>query len=227
VVANYVGVDGVGGIIHLPHLKEDLILVYERGGNFPLSSKDLGERFANSFRKRFIKGRIVESCMARSDSFFIRATIPTDGTTYAQTSIDLGSFVDALGKTVMRIHNASVSYQSAGTAPVVPTNNQAVCSFQLTTQSQTALVGAVNRSTISSGTLLLAGDAGAILQTMSESLDIAPQEWTGGYLVAVESIFLGVDQSIAALIDEVTIVLECTVETMTASASMALALSQQ
>lgn len=165
--------------------------------------------------------------MARSDSFFIRATVATNGTTYAQSSIDLGSFVDALGKTVMRIHNASVSYQSPGTVPTIPANNQAVCAFQLTTQSQSQLVGAINRSTISSGTLMLAGDAGGILQTASESLDIAPQEWTGGYLVAVESIFLGVDQSIAALVDEVTIVLECTVETMTAAASMALALSQQ
>ena len=165
--------------------------------------------------------------MARSDSFFIRATVETNGVTYAQTSIDLGSFVDALGKTVMRIHNVSVSYQSPGTAPVVPAASQDVCAFQLTTQSQTGLVGAINRSTISSGSLLLAGNGAQELQAISESLDIAPQEWTGGYLVAVESIFLGVDQSIADLVDSVTVVLECTVETMTASASMALALSQQ
>lgn len=165
--------------------------------------------------------------MARSDSFFIRATVATNGTTYAQSSIDLGSFVDALGKTVMRIHNVSVSYQSPGTAPVFPAANNAVCSFQLTTQSQSGLVGAINRSTISSGSLLLAGDNTQVGLVMSESLDIAPQEWTGGYLVAVESIFLGVDQSIALAVDEVTVVLECTVETMTAAASMALALSQQ
>ena len=165
--------------------------------------------------------------MARSDSFFIRATVATDTTNFNETSIDLGSFVDALGKTVMRIHNASVSYQSPGTTPVVPAASQAVCSFQLTTQSQTQLVGPINRSTISSGTLLLAGNGAQELQAISESLDIAPQEWTGGYLVAVESIFLGVDQDIASMVDEVTIVLECTVETMTASASMALALSQQ
>jgi hypothetical protein len=56
---------------------------------------------------------------------------------------------------------------------------------------------------------------------------MAPQEWTGGYLVAVESIFLGVNQAAIDIVDEVTIVLECTVETMTAAASMALALSQQ
>ena len=165
--------------------------------------------------------------MAKSDSFFIRATVDTDGVNFNQTSIDLGSFVDALGKTVLRIHNVATQYQSAGTAPVVPANNNAVCAFQLTTQSQTAMVGSINRSSISTGSLLIAGDAGQVAQTVSESLDIAPQYWTGGYLVAVESIFLGVDQSIASMIDEVTVVLECTVETMTAAASMALALSQQ
>jgi len=164
--------------------------------------------------------------MVRSDSFFIRATVETDGTDYNQTSIDLGSFVDALGKTVLRIHNSSVSYQSAGTVPTIPAAATQVTAFQLTTQSQGSLVGAGNRSTISSGSLIISGDAGALLTNLSESLDIAPQEWTGGYLVAVESIFLGVDQTTNA-VDEITIVLECTVETMTAAASMALALSQQ
>jgi hypothetical protein len=166
--------------------------------------------------------------MARSDSFFIRATVPTNATTYAQDSIDLGSFVDALGKTVMRIHNCSVSYGSPlngiSTIPVAAT---AVCGFQLTTQSQTDLIGSINRSTISSGSLLVGGNAAGDITVATEALDIAPQEWNGGYLVAVESIFLGVDQAVADLVDSVTVVLECTVETMTAAASMALALSQQ
>jgi len=43
--------------------------------------------------------------MAKSDSFFIRASVTGNGTTYAETSIDLGAFVDALGKSVLRIHN--------------------------------------------------------------------------------------------------------------------------
>jgi len=165
--------------------------------------------------------------MARSDSFFIRATIPTNATVFEQQSIDLGAFVDALGKTVMRIHNVSVVYGSPLNTPFVPTGAEGLCSFQLTTQSQNGLIGAGNRSTISSGKLLASGNALGELLTVSESLDIAPQEWTGGYLVAVESIFLGVDQVTVDLVDEVTVVLECTVETMTAAASMALALSQQ
>ena len=165
--------------------------------------------------------------MARSDSFFIRATVDTNGTTYEQTSIDLGSFVDALGKTVMRIHNVSVSYGSPLDVPNAGTNAVGVASWQLTTQSQTALVGADNRSVISTGSLITSGDAGGNLVAISEHLDIAPQEWTGGYLVAVESIFLGVDQVAVDITDAATVVLECTVETMTAAASMALALSQQ
>ena len=163
--------------------------------------------------------------MARSDSFFIRATVPI-AAAYNQVSIDLGSFVDALGKTVMRIHNCAVTYGSLGSVPITPTAGSATAAFQLTTQSQTALVGPANRSTISSGSLLLSGDPNQ-LSVLSESLDIAPQEWTGGYLVAVESLFLGCDVTLANVVDEITIVLECTVETMTASASMALALSQQ
>ena len=38
--------------------------------------------------------------MAKSDSFFIRAIVSTDTTNFAQTSIDLGAYVDALGKSV-------------------------------------------------------------------------------------------------------------------------------
>lgn len=166
--------------------------------------------------------------MARSDSFFIRAKVLTNSTTYAQQSIDLGAFVDALGKTVMRIHNVAVTYGSPLNQPTVPgTTTTAQTSWQLTTQSQGALIGPENRSTISSGKLLVGGDVGGAATVISEHLDIAPQEWTGGYLVAVESIFLGVDQIATDLVDEVTVVLECTVETMTAAASMALALSQQ
>jgi len=165
--------------------------------------------------------------MARSDSFFIRATVDTNGTTYAQSSIDLGAFVDALGKTVMRIHNVSVSYGSPLDVANAGTNTVGATAFQLTTQSQTDLIGAINRSTISSGKLLVASNPAGDMTAISEVQDIAPQYWQGGYLVAVESIFLGVDQVAVDVVDQVTVVLECTVETMTAAASMALALSQQ
>jgi len=165
--------------------------------------------------------------MARSDSFFIRATVLTDTTAYNQASIDLGSFVDALGKTVMRIHNVAVEYGLPGeSVDNLSANVISDVNYQLTTQSQTALVDLNNRSVISSGQLAIAADGTAALSILNDRQNVAPQEWSNGYLIAVESIFLGVDQGIDAL-SQVSVVLECTVETMTASASMALALSQQ
>jgi len=43
--------------------------------------------------------------MAKSDSFFIRGLTTAPGGSYVENAIDIGHVVDALGKTVMRIHN--------------------------------------------------------------------------------------------------------------------------
>jgi len=171
--------------------------------------------------------------MARSDSFFIRAELELDAAgTFLPTAIDLGSFVDALGKTVLRIHNVSVQYvYGANVVPIISNGGEeGLTSWQLTTQTQSALVNASNRSVISSGSLVCI-NAGVNPNTctfVSHDVDVAPQNWTNGYLIAVESIaFAGQQSSTFANACDVSIVLECTVETMTASASMALALSQQ
>ena len=165
--------------------------------------------------------------MAKTDSFFVRATATYNSTTFVQSTIDLGAFVDALGKSVLRIHNVSVQY---GTPPfnVDPTaNSDNANAFQLTTQSQTGMVTLDNKSVIASGNLFFSGDANAATQTLSESLDVAPQHWTGGYLVAVEELYLGIDATTDKGPDICSIVLECTVEKLSEKAAMALALSQQ
>lgn len=163
--------------------------------------------------------------MAKTDSFFIRASTTTNGTTYAQSAIDLGAYVDALGKSVLRVHNISVEYGGPLSAYAGAPTSSTQTSFQLTTQSQTAMVSVTDRSVISSGSLAIATGASNV-EMMSEGLNIAPQDWTKGYLVAVEQIYLGVDQTFDHC-DAVSIVLECTVETLSQSAAMALALSQQ
>jgi len=165
--------------------------------------------------------------MAKTDSFFIRATVATNTTTYAQTTVDLGSYVDALGKSVLRIHNIAVQYGSGNDASVVTANSTNIIGHQITTQSQTAMVSTSDKSVISSGRLLLVGDAGGAVQNSSEALDVAPQMWTNGYLVGVEQIYLATDASADVSLDSVNIVMECTVETLSQSAAMALALSQQ
>ena len=171
--------------------------------------------------------------MARSDSFFIRAELALDNLgTFTTSSIDLGSFVDALGKTVLRIHNVSTQYTyGTNSAPLIANpNDEGITSWQLTTQSQTGMVNASNRTVISTGALVAANGSGVgnTVTFVSSDIDVAPQHWQNGFLLAVESIQLaGKSGSQFADACDVSIVLECTVETMTAAASMALALSQQ
>ena len=86
--------------------------------------------------------------MAKTDSFFIRKALPlisADGASgagdFLEVGIDLGAYVDALGKAVLRIHNIAVQYSdAAGTTPQVKAGKPASADFQLTTQTQTAIV---------------------------------------------------------------------------------------
>jgi len=167
--------------------------------------------------------------MAKSDSFFIRKTISTNGTTYAEDTIDTGAYVDALGKSVLRIHTLSVQYGSpTGVVGVGAAGGHSTTAFQITTQSQASMVSASDRSLVSSGRLIGGNEpASASLGFVNEHLDIAPQQWRNGYLVGVESLYLATDSVGNALVDEITVVMECTVETLSQSAAMALALSQQ
>ena len=163
--------------------------------------------------------------MAKTASFFIRPTIATNGTTYAQDSVDLGAYVDALGKSVLRIHNIAVQYGSPLDTYAGAANSSTSSCFQLTTQSQTAMVDASDKSVVAAGRLAIATGA-AEVSMMSEALDVAPQHWTKGYLVGVEQMYLACDQSFDH-VNRITIVMECSVETLNQSAAMALALSQQ
>ncbi|GAH00434.1 unnamed protein product [marine sediment metagenome] len=165
--------------------------------------------------------------MARSDSFFIRATLDCNNdNSYQQESIDLGAYVDALGKSVLRIHNIAVTF-SDNTGRSSTVNNEAAAQFQLLTQSQTNIVLPSNRAVISSGKIAVDG-AGGVATYVSTDYDNLPQLWTNGYLVAVDTIFIGGAASGGFAGDVYcSVTMECTVETMTQAAAMALSLSQQ
>lgn len=164
--------------------------------------------------------------MAKTDSFFIRATTEFDGVNFNQTAIDCGAYVDALGKSVLRVHNISVQYGSFGQNPVgsVPSGQ---CAYQLTTQSQSEMVNINDKSLIASGRLTVSTQADDRIDYLGDVQDLSPQDWRNGYLVGVEQIYLGVDQNFNSNYSRVSIVLEASVETLSQSAAMALALSQQ
>ena len=100
--------------------------------------------------------------MAKSDSFFIRASVNCgDSGTFEQTPIDLGAYVSALGKSVLKIK--SVHYEwvcgpdatsnAPGGAPYMDAGKAGEALMQLTTQTQTAMVTLENKSVIAKASL--------------------------------------------------------------------------
>lgn len=174
--------------------------------------------------------------MAKTDAFFIRKTVNIDNDDgFEQDSIDLGAYVDALGKAVLRIHNVSIQYSTStgGVLQIGGSTNgtSAAASFQLTTQTQTDLVLASNKSVVASGRLnaYAFGTSGDVYPSItSDHIDVGPQQWTKGYLIGVEQLYFGGEATTGWTGDVyVTIVMECTSETLSKEAAMALALSQQ
>lgn len=158
------------------------------------------------------------------DSFFIRVSAPISGT-FASTAVDLGFVVDALGKTVCRIHNVAVQYFIGG--QTISSAGFGSASWNLTTQRQTGILGISDKSLIASGTLVQSSD-GVAYTLLSDNLDVGPQHWTNGYVVGVEQLYVGTETVGANFTGGfIELVLECTAETMTQSQAMALALSQQ
>jgi len=178
--------------------------------------------------------------MAKTDSFFIRKTLrcPNDSS-FQQEEMDLGAFVDALGKSVLRVLAVEVIWSDyKGTSLLVDDQEVAAAQFQITTQTQTAIVRADDKSLVASGHLIagcspvFVGLVGAHYPSQNtQVMDIGPQKWTNGYLIGVDSIYLGGSASTLgwdnAEYPYVTVILECVSETLSQSAAMALALSQQ
>ena len=172
--------------------------------------------------------------MAKKDSFFIRHSLEVDDSgSFVQDPIDLGAFVDALGGSILRVHNLAVQFSdSAGNAAqIAAADNSAAIQFQLTTQTQTDTVLAANKSVIASGIVYGQNSFSTDeFPLLSHDMDVLPQLWTNGYLVAVETIYLGGEASTGWIAGEdmtISIVMECTVEKATRESGIALALSQQ
>jgi len=178
--------------------------------------------------------------MAKSDSFFIRGKVSTNGDTFTQVDIDLGSYVN-LGvskSTLLRIHNISVQVLGKASSISVLSGASGWSMFhQLTTQSQTEIVYADDKSLVASGNLRAYngqiaedGSASGDFATgfVTQDFDVAPQDFTNGYLIGVDTLYLATDMSSSVPTDmSISYVIEATLESATQTNSVALALSQQ
>jgi len=170
--------------------------------------------------------------MAKSETFFIRKTVNIDNSNaFFQDGIDLGSFVNALEKSVLRVHSISATFSDAtGRSNSILASSSAAAQWQLTTQSQGDIILPSDRSVISTGKIVAyrpqASDG--LAAQVSHDFDVLPQTWVQAYLIATDQIFLGGAASTGFAGNVyVSLTLECSVESMSTADAMSLALSQQ
>jgi hypothetical protein len=169
-----------------------------------------------------------------AESFFIRQTLNIGNTnTFTERAVDLGSYVDALNQSVLKVHRVDVAFtdNTGRSLSMVAANTAAVAQFQLTTQTQSDIVLPGDRSVVAAGKIEAYTPSIAsspLPASSSNSFDIAPQQYTNGYLVATESLYLGgvANTNFAGNV-YCSIVIEATVEKMSSAKAMSLALSQQ
>ena len=178
--------------------------------------------------------------MAKSDAFFLRGIVTSNGSTYEQAEIDLGAYVNlgVKSSTLLRIHSISAQItDSDSVADSISGASALKIGHQLTTQSQSALVTADDKSLVCSGSMQtyvtqVAPDGSVVADFATgfatHDFDVAPQMFVKGMLIGVDSLFLAVDQNgtFASGNVNVAYVMECTLESATQSSAVALSLSQ-
>ena len=169
--------------------------------------------------------------MPPSESFFLRAQVTSNGVTFAQTTIGLGSFVDVLGQAILRVHGIYPALRNAGNnLPYSMGLNDAegAVTWQLTTQSATEVLGLTDKSVIASGGAIQSFSSKPVMIMSTLQEDVNVQNFENGYLVATEDIYLGIDRSTASGDEcDLDVIIECSVVKMSTQRALALSLSQQ
>jgi hypothetical protein len=201
---------------------------------FPLSGKLLAAARTLFFRnpeKMYINQPYLRSYMAKN-SFYIRASVNIGDTgAFAQEEIDIGSYTD-LGSSkpeILRIHDVQVALTDAsGQMPTMTGDTGDSLAWQITTQSQSALVLVDDTSFVSGGRAALRNPDSAVTPpSQAWENQIMAQDWMNGYLVAVPTLYLGglagnnFTEDVYA-----SVILECSTEPATKATSISLAISQ-
>ena len=169
-----------------------------------------------------------------TDSFFIRGRVNA-GNSNVQgiTTVDLGAYVDALGQSVLRIHNIAVEVADVdgGTITMVASSSGSLRVALTTSYPSAALTSPIlsDNGTIATGHLVARNDqlTAEVAGFVADDFDQMDQHWTNGYLVATDNIYLSGIGSTGFNEDlYVSVCLECTVEKMDERAAISLALSQ-
>jgi len=136
--------------------------------------------------------------MAKGDTFFLRARIDVaaSATTYQSDSIDISAYTDPSRGRVLVVDRGFVTFTGDGPLPLVEAdvNGSAAsraCMTQALSEVQTDLVSVgANNAVFMENTLYAATD-GTSFTMIDQMQSLNPIEYTGGFIIPTDQIFVG------------------------------------
>jgi hypothetical protein len=182
--------------------------------------------------------------MAKGETFFIRGqVIATDDQNRVESEIDLGSYVNlGINKgTALRVHSVQQQVcDSTGLVPIMDAANvagvsktaflnTAITTAQVPTSFAAGEMPQLNEDYVmfTSGLTMYTQDLDTDQGIISHDIDVAPQDFRNGYLLAVDTLYLyaTADNAWAESI-HVNFLLECSLESISQATAVSLSLSQ-
>jgi len=167
-----------------------------------------------------------------SSPFFLRKQQISNGGTFAESSIDVSSFVDVLEGEVLRVKQVWWEWTSDNSGPVLGadlgTSKGCSADGQLTTKTTSARQNLVDSSVICKNIIYAHTDSNTDIDMIKTQDGMNPIDFEDGFMVATDTIYLGVIESADTFANpvRVNVVLECEVIRMTLSDAQAVLVSQ-
>jgi len=172
----------------------------------------------------------------RSGTFLLKKEQDTNSSTYAESSIDISSFVNVLEGELLRVKKLWFSWTSDNGDSIQGTDLRASGAVQgssavacVLTESQTAIKGFTENSLMGKNTLYAHVDSTANIDFITNETSVNPMDYDNGFLVATDAIFLGVNQNAVdtwASNIRCSIMLECEIVKLSLSDAQAVLVSQ-
>jgi len=131
--------------------------------------------------------------MASKDTFFLRTTLTSSGTTYVSDNIDISAYTDPARGRVLVVDRSWISFGTDGNGPIAAADVASgaggkAMGAQVCSEKQTALVEMSNNSLFMKVNLYATTIAGPILSFVNEQNAMNPYETKSGFIIPTDAI---------------------------------------
>jgi len=136
--------------------------------------------------------------MAKADTFFLRATIESDGTNYVSENIDLAGYVDVPRGRVIVVDNAYITFSTNGQGPIVAadvtsgTGVTKALGAQVCSEIQTSLVEMQNNSLFARSNVYASASSATVMTMLEQTDALNPTTYKNGFIVPTTQIHCGI-----------------------------------